>query len=363
MALSSNSKRGLAITALLPVLLSVYSEYRKDAETQGQRQAARIELLRQRHEAEQGRDLENAKKLLTWITGDVADPADTLRDGSFCDHLFVASELVRATRYSTATRQALGSALEYRRETGGSEGGASLPLVCECGNTLSLMRTSWAPTRHTAASLPVVAEMTDLLARTAALCAPDPQLVSRVAVSALAPAAGAAPPPPKTKTMMKAKPRGPGAVANPAPPPPREAPSPDLPADVCAKPAPGAALSGPGAQAATVYIQIAVEAQRPAAQRLLQRLQAAGYVAPGIERVGAARAPARDELRYIYSEDGPSAARLLADVHGACGDEALFGSAPQLLARLRGQALPRSFDLWFGKPPSPSPGAAAGAIP
>lgn len=378
MALSSNSKRGLALTALLPVLLSVYSEYRKDAEAQTQRLSARIELTRKQREIEQERDLDNARRMLAALTSDVADPNDAQRDGSFCNHLFVTSELVRFTRSSRATRQVLNSALEYPDKTP-EAGAAPRPLACQCGSELSLMRTSWAPSRRTTASLPVVAEMTETLGRVIELCEPDPDPSPAPAAGAAStrtrrgvapaqpspvPVLAAAPVPPAPVAIVQARPPSAApdthaAAPVPAPITASAAPTPAGAADgaICTGASPGTPLRGPSeGTPVTVYIQIATEAQRPIAQRLQQALASAGYEMPGIQRVGVPRSPRSPELRFFRVEDGAAVDGLVDDLRIVCPSEFDDAAAPRLLASLRKEALPRTFEIWFPKP-------AAGARP
>lgn len=372
MALSSNSKRGLALTALLPVLLSVYSEYRKDAEAQTQRLSARIELTRKQREIEQERDLDNARRMLAALTSDVADPNDAQRDGSFCNHLFVTSELVRFTRSSRATRQVLNSALEYPDKTP-EAGAVPRPLACQCGSELSLMRTSWAPSRRTTASLPVVAEMTETLGRVIELCEPDPAPSPDPAAGAAStrtrrgvapaqpspvPVLAAAPVPPAPVAIVQARPPSAApdthaAAPVPAPITASAAPTPAGAADgaICTGASPGTPLRGPSDGApVTVYIQIATEAQRPIAQRLQQALASAGYEMPGIQRVGVPRSPRSPELRFFRVEDGAAVDGLVDDLRIVCPSEFDDAAAPRLLASLRKEALPRTFEIWFPKP-------------
>lgn len=57
-----------------------------------------------------------------------------------------------------------------------------------------------------------------------------------------------------------------------------------------------------------VYLQIALEAQRPLARQVARQLQAAGYLVPGIENTGEARAPSQTALRIQGGSD-PALAR------------------------------------------------------
>lgn len=79
-----------------------------------------------------------------------------------------------------------------------------------------------------------------------------------------------------------------------------------------------------------VYLQIAQEAQRPLARTLARQLDSAGYVVPGVENTGEARAPARTSLRIQGASD-PALARwcqrLLAGVVGAPVDLVTLRSA------------------------------------
>ena len=91
------------------------------------------------------------------------------------------------------------------------------------------------------------------------------------------------------------------------------------------------------------FIQIANEAQRPMAEALAVRLRAAGYDAPAIERVGAARAPASSQIR-VQGKSDRGFARWLAKVVGEADGEAV---AVQTLRN----AKPRTdtFEIWFDR--------------
>ena len=91
------------------------------------------------------------------------------------------------------------------------------------------------------------------------------------------------------------------------------------------------------------YLQIARESQRPIAQALARRLAAAGYVTPGIELTGEARAPAKPSLRAQGASD-PDLARWCQRAF----EEAV--SAPAELAVLRrAQPDTDTFEIWFDK--------------
>jgi len=65
-------------------------------------------------------------------------------------------------------------------------------------------------------------------------------------------------------------------------------------------------------------IQIADEGQRPLAEALARRLTAAGYDAPGIERVGE-KAPARANVIRVQGKSDQGLARWLVKVLGGAG--------------------------------------------
>jgi tetratricopeptide (TPR) repeat protein len=90
------------------------------------------------------------------------------------------------------------------------------------------------------------------------------------------------------------------------------------------------------------FIQIANEAQRPMAEALAVRLRAAGYDAPGIERVDA-RAPAQSQVRVQgKSERGMARwlAKVLRDVDGeAVAVQTLRNASPKT----------DTFEIWFDR--------------
>ena len=92
-----------------------------------------------------------------------------------------------------------------------------------------------------------------------------------------------------------------------------------------------------------VYIQIADDAQRALAQGLAQRIRAAGYEVPGIEKVGAARAPSRSEVR-VQGASIQGWGRWLQKIVGETAGE------PARLSTLRA-AKPAvdTYEIWFDK--------------
>ena len=90
------------------------------------------------------------------------------------------------------------------------------------------------------------------------------------------------------------------------------------------------------------YLQIASDAQRPMAERIVQRLRSSGYAAPAIEVVGA-RAPARTELRVQGKSDRAYSrwiAKVVTDVTGA----------PPAVSPLK-NAKPKvdTYEIWLGR--------------
>lgn len=91
------------------------------------------------------------------------------------------------------------------------------------------------------------------------------------------------------------------------------------------------------------YLQIARESQRPIAQALAQRLAAAGYVTPGIELTGEARAPAKPSLRAQGASD-PDLARWCQRAF-----EQAVGAPAELAVLRRAQPDTDTFEIWFDK--------------
>ena len=90
------------------------------------------------------------------------------------------------------------------------------------------------------------------------------------------------------------------------------------------------------------YLQIASEAQRPMAARIVARLRAAGYAAPAIELVGT-RAPARTELRVQGRSDRAYArwvGKLITDVTGA---------TPVVSPLRSAQPKVDTYEIWLGR--------------
>jgi len=90
------------------------------------------------------------------------------------------------------------------------------------------------------------------------------------------------------------------------------------------------------------YVQIASEAQRPMAERIVQRLRASGYAAPAIELVGT-RAPARTELRVQGKSDRAYArwiGKMIGDVTGA---------APAVSPLRSAQPKVDTYEIWLAR--------------
>lgn len=97
------------------------------------------------------------------------------------------------------------------------------------------------------------------------------------------------------------------------------------------------------AKAPVAYLQIANEAQRPVAKALAARLAAVGYVTPGIELTGEARAPQRPEVRVQGGSD-PDLARWC---QRALSESA--GAGANVVALRRAQPSTDTYELWFDK--------------
>lgn len=361
MALSSNSKRGLAIGALLPVLLSAYTESRKQAETRAQRTAAHLEERQQHREALQARDLDGAAKFLAQITADSSAATGSAAAGDFCAHVYMASELVRLSSYSTATRAAVIGALQYTRERPPATDPAApvqaraftdpQPRICECPAMLAQMKSNWRPSQiGTAATPAVIEEMTAKLDEVVSKCSVEIVRSTRAPASTPAPVM-AAPPPPTPRPVSVGSSastllsdhslldRMASVVLGT---------SSSLPSSGAAEPAAATACAGEPAAAnvTRLYIQIAREDQREAAVALQNALRAQGYAVPGIERVGNGAAPGSAQLRYVYAEDCASARQLVETLKE---QPELADVALQPIPQYRGRSLRRSFELWFPK--------------
>ncbi len=92
-----------------------------------------------------------------------------------------------------------------------------------------------------------------------------------------------------------------------------------------------------------VFVQIGDEAQRVLAERVVARLAAVGYSAPGIENVGIARLPARTEVRLQGMSD-PALARWMAQHLGK-----LTQAEVPLLTLRRAQPKTDTYEIWFDK--------------
>jgi TIR domain len=102
-------------------------------------------------------------------------------------------------------------------------------------------------------------------------------------------------------------------------------------------------LTGAQAQKPFAFVQIGDERQRVLAQAVVARLASLGYSAPGIENVGAARAPARTEVRMQGASD-PALARWMAQHLGKL-------TQSEVAVRTLRQAQPKTdtYEIWFEK--------------
>jgi tetratricopeptide (TPR) repeat protein len=90
------------------------------------------------------------------------------------------------------------------------------------------------------------------------------------------------------------------------------------------------------------YLQIASEAQRPMAERIVQRLRSSGYAAPAIEVVGT-RAPARTELRVQGKSDRAYSrwiAKVISDV---------TGTTPAVSPLRNAKPKVDTYEIWLGR--------------
>ena len=102
-------------------------------------------------------------------------------------------------------------------------------------------------------------------------------------------------------------------------------------------------LAGASALKPFAFVQIGDERQRPLAQAVVARLASVGYSAPGIENVGAARLPARTEVRMQGASD-PALARWMAQHLGKL-------TQSEVAVRTLRQAQPKTdtYEIWFDK--------------
>lgn len=91
------------------------------------------------------------------------------------------------------------------------------------------------------------------------------------------------------------------------------------------------------------YLQIARESQRPLAEALARRLAEAGYVTPGIELTGEARAPDKPSVRAQGASD-PDLARWCQRAL-----EEATGAPAELVVLRRAQPGTDTYELWFDK--------------
>jgi tetratricopeptide (TPR) repeat protein len=102
-------------------------------------------------------------------------------------------------------------------------------------------------------------------------------------------------------------------------------------------------LAGAQALKPFAFVQIGDERQRALAQVVVAKLASVGYSAPGIENTGAARSPARTEVRAQGASD-PALARWMAQHLGKL-------TQSEVAVRTLRQAQPKTdtYEIWFEK--------------
>ncbi len=96
--------------------------------------------------------------------------------------------------------------------------------------------------------------------------------------------------------------------------------------------------------AGRVYLHIREESQRPKARAIGKRLQAQGYIVPGIERLP--KGPARSEVKYFKQADAAEGKRLAEDLRqaGVADAQAVYAEGYENSGRVRR----RHFEVWLG---------------
>jgi hypothetical protein len=101
-----------------------------------------------------------------------------------------------------------------------------------------------------------------------------------------------------------------------------------------------------------IYFQIADERQRSRARDVQQRLQARGYIVPGIENVGSkARIPAVSQLRFYATTEAAleeQTSRDVTDIVKILRDIGVTLDRPTQLKPSTG-VRPRHYEIWFAK--------------
>jgi len=98
---------------------------------------------------------------------------------------------------------------------------------------------------------------------------------------------------------------------------------------------------------ARVYIQIANEQQRTAAQTLISKLQINNFSTPGIENViGNAGSPNKSVVRYYKIEDKPEAESLVRILNSLNLGVLVKDNPVKITSN---SARPRHFEVWFAK--------------
>lgn len=330
MGFSARTKTGLAVTALLPVLASIYGEHQQQAAQRQQRREAaqRAEVLRS--DQERLLDRASADALRGAIEAAIADPALRAAAGgevaeraqALCLRLFMASELLRLGQYAGQTANVLAATLSYRLESGDPARPGAY-LACQCKATLRRIVDSWKqPNSAPAPALFIQAlDAADLACADAAPGTGAPArepLLDSLRARALSPA-----------PVRQAPPRAAVALAG-----------------GCPAPAPQAT----GLRPRLFFHTPSRARDQPLFDCLSKELTQLGYRVEGLEAVRTA--PRAYEVRYVYAQAEAEARRLadnLAALGASCGEPWPPGQCPRLTAipQYANRVLPNSLEVWL----------------
>jgi hypothetical protein len=106
---------------------------------------------------------------------------------------------------------------------------------------------------------------------------------------------------------------------------------------------PDAPATAPSAPLATIYVQVANEAQRREWQQHSEVARELGYLVPGIEVVGS-RAPDRTEVRYFRDTDEER--RLAEQLVASLKERTATEAVARYVRGFEGKTRPRTLELW-----------------
>lgn len=324
MNLSGNQKVGALLTAVLPLVVSIYgqqAERREQSAVRAAEQQARLEADRKAADAS---DSESAKQLNEAFAQVANTGEGTKVRAELCSTLHTSLELIWQSAPTPKTEAVVTAWLTYRPE---SDAAPTL-LVCACRSAIRTANSRWE--------------------KRPSELRPDGKPLHEELIAALTAA--------NTECKLTGTPSIPPGQATPTPTGAAVAPTAQLTPGQ-ATPISTVALTRPS-PGARIYLQVPDKPTKERIKPLQEALERAGYRVPGVEVVGDTASPRCAEVRYVYASDQSEANALCADLNldevrrmaispGDVSDLKQHCFSAQAMSRYAGRAPNRVYELWL----------------